>query len=206
MDDIAELEVKDTGVGIPESELPHIFERFYRLQSSEVRTQEGTGIRNSSSFYCFQLFYSVLSAGIGLSMVNELVKLHGGTISVHSELGKGTTFVVSIPYGYHHLPLSQVKHTPALLYAAKQYSKQVRLRLGKEKQSDTPSWWISAELSSLFPGTLGSDVSQQEKHSSLNEGKICRIVVADDNHDMRNYITHLLSGIWESHPRHLLVG
>ncbi len=201
MDDVAELEVKDTGVGIPDSELPHIFERFYRLQSSEVRTQEGTGIRNLSSFYCFQLFsivllfYSVLSSGIGLSMVNELVKLHGGTISVHSELGKGTTFVVSIPYGYRHLPLSQVKHTPALLYAAVQHSKQVRLRLGKEKQSDTPSWWISAELSSLFPGTLDSDVGQQEKHGSLNEGNICRIVVADDNHDMRNYITHLLSGI-----------
>jgi signal transduction histidine kinase len=79
----AVLEVSDTGIGIPEHELPRVFERFHRVAGSG-RTHEG--------------------AGIGLALVRELVELHGGKVSVDSTLGSGTTFRVEIPKGNAHLP------------------------------------------------------------------------------------------------------
>ncbi|WP_205511225.1 ATP-binding protein [Longitalea arenae] len=87
-DKFAVLKVKDTGVGIPEAELPHIFERFHRVQNVMGRTFEGTGI--------------------GLSLVKELVLFHKGDISVESQPGKGSTFTVKIPMGKEHLPEQQI--------------------------------------------------------------------------------------------------
>jgi signal transduction histidine kinase/DNA-binding response OmpR family regulator len=87
-DQQAVLRVRDTGVGIPEAELPRIFERFHRIAGSPGRTHEG--------------------AGIGLALVQELVHLHGGTIAVQSRLGEGTTFTVRIPLGVAHLPQERV--------------------------------------------------------------------------------------------------
>jgi PAS domain S-box-containing protein len=78
-----ELVVADTGVGIPETELPHIFERFHRVRSSISRSHEGSGI--------------------GLALVKDLVELHGGSISAQSREGHGTSFTVRIPTGAEHL-------------------------------------------------------------------------------------------------------
>lgn len=72
----AHLTVLDTGIGIPAAELPNLFQRFHRVDG---RTYEGSGI--------------------GLALVSELVKLHGGTVSVKSEPGVGSAFEVSIPLG-----------------------------------------------------------------------------------------------------------
>jgi signal transduction histidine kinase len=85
------LKVKDTGVGIPEKELPFIFNRFYRVSNATGRTYEGTGI--------------------GLALTKELVLLHGGTITVESEEAQGSVFSVALPFGNEHLPASQVKET-----------------------------------------------------------------------------------------------
>ncbi|HVH44456.1 MAG TPA: GAF domain-containing sensor histidine kinase, partial [Labilithrix sp.] len=79
-----ELFVRDTGVGIPEAELTRVFERFHRLDTTRGRTLEGSGI--------------------GLALVEELVKLHGGSVRVESALGRGSTFTVAIPFGTAHLP------------------------------------------------------------------------------------------------------
>jgi signal transduction histidine kinase len=87
-DGFAVLKVKDTGVGIPEAELPRMFERFHRVQQVTGRTYEGTGI--------------------GLSLIKELVLLHKGDISVVSELNAGSTFTVKIPMGKEHLPPAQI--------------------------------------------------------------------------------------------------
>lgn len=84
------LTVDDTGVGIAEKELPHMFERFHRIAGSSGRSYEGTGI--------------------GLSLVAELVKLHKGTINVTSQPGLGTTFTITIPTGHSHLPKESVNH------------------------------------------------------------------------------------------------
>jgi signal transduction histidine kinase len=82
------LMVRDTGCGIPEEELPRIFERFHRIPGSQGRTMEGTGI--------------------GLSLVYELVRLHGGAVTVESCVGKGSVFTVTIPFGSEHLRADQI--------------------------------------------------------------------------------------------------
>ena len=80
VNDTVEGVVGDTGPGIPEEELPRVFERFYRLEKSRVRGEDG---RRGS--------------GLGLAIVEELVHAHGGRISVNSRVGEGTTLVVSLP-------------------------------------------------------------------------------------------------------------
>ena len=86
--DSAALRVRDTGSGIAQDQLPHIFERFHRVEGARARTEEGTGI--------------------GLALVQELVDLHGGTVDVESVLGRGTTFTVRIPLGTAHLPAERI--------------------------------------------------------------------------------------------------
>ncbi len=74
------LSVKDEGIGIPKEELPHIFEKFYRVRSTTESGIEGTGL--------------------GLVLVKEAVEAHGGTIEVESEPGVGTRFTVRLPKRY----------------------------------------------------------------------------------------------------------
>jgi two-component system phosphate regulon sensor histidine kinase PhoR len=71
------IQVEDTGCGIPEEHLPRIFERFYRVDKARSRELGGTGL--------------------GLSIVKHLVQVFGGTIEVHSQLGKGSVFSVELP-------------------------------------------------------------------------------------------------------------
>ena len=80
--------MSDTGTGIPADDLPKVFERFHRVEGSRGRSFEGTGI--------------------GLALVSELVKAHGGTVRVESVVGRGSTFVVSLPFGSDHLPKERV--------------------------------------------------------------------------------------------------
>ena len=84
----AEIKITDTGIGIPSEKLPKIFDRFYQVDGSHTREQEGTGI--------------------GLSLTKELVELHKGTIEVESEAGKGTTVTISIPLGKEHLKPEEI--------------------------------------------------------------------------------------------------
>ncbi len=81
--DAVEIRISDTGQGIPPEELSHIFDRFHQVDGTVSRVQEGTGI--------------------GLSLVKELVELHGGSIRVESEIGEGTEFIVTLPKGTQHL-------------------------------------------------------------------------------------------------------
>jgi PAS domain S-box-containing protein len=83
------LVVRDTGTGIPEAALAHVFERFHRVEGARGRSHEGSGI--------------------GLALVQELVKLQGGSIHVESRLGEGSAFTVRIPVGSAHLPVERIR-------------------------------------------------------------------------------------------------
>src|SRR6185503_12082149 len=82
--DAVALRVRDTGTGIPPEEQGHLFERFHRVQGARGRTLEGSGI--------------------GLALVQELARLHGGRVQVHSVVGRGSVFTVTVPTGRAHLP------------------------------------------------------------------------------------------------------
>src|SRR5262249_2925740 len=82
------LEVQDTGVGIAAEELPHIFERFYRVKHDSGRSYEGSGI--------------------GLALVQDLVRPQGGAVTVESEPGRGSGSRVPIPRGSAHLPAERI--------------------------------------------------------------------------------------------------
>jgi signal transduction histidine kinase len=89
-----ELSVRDTGTGIAPEQLPHIFERFHRVEGTRARTHEGTGI--------------------GLALVQELAKLLGGIVTVQSTVGQGSTFTLTLPKGKAHLPAERIKSAPKL--------------------------------------------------------------------------------------------
>ena len=74
-----EIDVEDTGVGIAENELPKVFDKFFRSDDPRVQEQKGTGL--------------------GLALVQEVVRLHGGRVSVDSEIDKGSTFQIVLPIG-----------------------------------------------------------------------------------------------------------
>ncbi|MCP3138337.1 ATP-binding protein [Pyxidicoccus xibeiensis] len=152
-----ELTVQDTGTGIPEAELTRIFERFHRVEGAQGRSHEGTGI--------------------GLSLVRELVKLHGGTVAVRSVLGKGTTFTVSLPVGTSHLPREQLgapRPRPSTGLAP------VAFLAEASQWNDAPT---SARLAPPPTAPAPPSTRQEGAH----------ILVADDNADMRTYLTRLLS-------------
>jgi len=159
-DGYAVLTVRDTGTGIPEHEIAHLFERFHRVEGARGRTHEGTGI--------------------GLALVHELVKLHGGSVRVESELGRGSAFTVSIPLGHEHLPMERVHEATSALAkpaAANPYVEEALTWLRESAHSVEPSRNTHDFIS-------GSGVAK-------------RIVLADDNSDMREYIRRLLSPFWE---------
>jgi signal transduction histidine kinase len=167
-DDHAELSVSDTGTGIPESELPRIFERFHRVEGARGRSFEGTGI--------------------GLSLVHELVRLHGGQVKVESELGRGTTFFVRIPRGHEHLPKARVAESSPF---STQSEGLVAAQVLEAKQ------WMRAGEDSLAPAAAVSAAEMHVQTSDSDATRGGRLIVADDNADMREYLRRLLSPHWQ---------
>jgi PAS domain S-box-containing protein len=159
------LAVRDTGTGIPEHELPHIFERFHRIRNAQARTHEGTGI--------------------GLALVQELVRLHGGQITVASAVGVGTTFTVVIPTGTAHLPADHIGAAHRLTSTA----------LGTDPYVEEALRWLPAA-----PEQPSGLVAPALSHVAAPALPClpARILLADDNADMRDYVQRLLrSHHWE---------
>ncbi|MBO9546319.1 ATP-binding protein [Caulobacter sp.] len=147
-----ELAVEDTGLGIAEDQLPRVFERFHRIEGQGGRTHEGSGI--------------------GLALVEELAKLHGGAVSVASRLGQGSTFTVSLPLGAAHLPREQFSNRETLVDASRHAEAFV------------------AEAMRWLPDVEERD-ALTTADAPLIEGRP-RVILADDNADMLAYVRRLL--------------
>lgn len=157
--DHIELQVADTGCGIAADELPRLFERFFRGRPTRARTHEGSGI--------------------GLSLVQELVKLHGGTIEARSRVGIGTTITLRIPCGHAHLPPERIGTVRT----------QERARIGALPFVEEALGWLpdrapAAAVESDSP-TPGTEMAQ------------ARVLIVDDNADMRGYLARLLGERWQ---------
>jgi CheY-like chemotaxis protein len=149
-----QLHVNDTGLGISKESQARIFERFTRIQVPASRQYEGTGI--------------------GLALVKELVSLHGGNIKVHSEEGKGSSFIVIIPKGKSHLPPKQVfelNDAPARAGTSALVEESRLIRESKEKKSK---------------GNASAPVQ------STNGAPRPLVLVVDDNADMQHYVAGLI--------------
>ncbi len=156
----ARLTVSDTGTGIANSEIPRLFERFHRIEGARGRSHEGSGI--------------------GLALVHELVKMHGGHIAVESEEGKGTAFTISIPLGNARPLRAPATDAPAAAPRKARTTAFVEEALRwLPGISDREEFASDADLSDIPP--------------ALSDARRARILLADDNSDMRAYVARLLS-------------
>ncbi|BAY11417.1 ATP-binding protein [Calothrix sp. NIES-2098] len=151
------LQVEDTGTGIEPEQLPHVFERFYQVRGVQARTHEGSGI--------------------GLALVQELIKLHGGTVEVSSTLGVGSCFTVTIPLGTAHLPSEPIQATRTISSTA----------LGATPYVQEAERWIGEDEGDKGEGGANSSLSP------LSLPSAARVLIIDDNADMRDYLTRILS-------------
>ncbi|MDR3566959.1 MAG: PAS domain-containing protein [Syntrophobacteraceae bacterium] len=168
VDGRAQLRVCDTGVGIAAKDLDRLFERFHRLANRRSRTHEGSGI--------------------GLALVQELARLHGGSVAVESRLGEGTSFIVSVPLGHAHLPEEQVggAKTRALTSAeAAPFVEEAMRRLPEASPT---------EAGGAFPK---DDLPPAKWSSGAADESMPRLLVADDNADMRQYLAHMLGSRYD---------
>ncbi|MGC1302301.1 MAG: ATP-binding protein [Caulobacteraceae bacterium] len=154
----AEVRVRDTGIGMAAEQLPRLFERFHRIEGVRGRSFEGSGI--------------------GLALVHELVRLHGGSISAESELEAGTTFTIRFPLGQDHLPAEQIRaHTvdPVHLHAHAFVEEALR-------------WLPDPTIAIADSGTVGLVGDGGARATAAGK----KVLLADDNADMREYVQRLL--------------
>jgi signal transduction histidine kinase len=160
----AQLRVIDTGTGISEADLPHLFQRFRRIDGARRRSHEGSGI--------------------GLALVQELVEMHGGSIAVESTLGKGSTFTVTVPFGHAHLTHGRVvaegENSVAVQGSAVAY---VQEALGWLPGSDRLEKEVTHGVTDDGIQPAASTYSAEHKPE---------ILLVDDNADMREYVNGLL--------------
>jgi signal transduction histidine kinase/CheY-like chemotaxis protein len=153
----AELKVSDTGIGVAAEELPRLFERFHRIEGAQGRTFEGSGI--------------------GLALVQELVKLHGGTIAADSMPGVGTSFIIRLAFGREHLP-----------------PERIRGRAGATRSVNAAAFVEEALRWLPEPADIAGEAGTAALigASETAPGSGPRVLLADDNNDMRDYIRRLL--------------
>jgi len=170
--DSVELTVRDTGVGIPAEELPHIFDRFYRVKGVSGRSYEGSGI--------------------GLALVQELTKLHGGMTGVESEVSRGSVFTVSFPLGMGHLPADRIGTSPAVASPTLRGEPYVEEALRWLPETQHADQGMPGEVQ------LGAyaDAAPSLRRSASGAPH-SRILLADDNADMRDYVQRLLREQYE---------
>ena len=164
-DRFAVLSVRDTGIGIPKEELGRVFQRFHRVQEAKGRTHEGSGI--------------------GLALVHDLAKLHGGSVEVRSVVDEGSTFFVRVPLGKAYW-----MEAPAPGGAPRLMANPVRVEAFVE---EALRWLVSPGPVQGDPGSSASPAPAPVLSAvETEQGTRPRILLADDNADMRDYVRRLL--------------
>jgi signal transduction histidine kinase len=164
LSDGVQVDVSDTGPGITEDDMPHVFERFFQVSGAERRKNQG-------------------GVGIGLALAKELVELHGGRLWVRSAVGRGSVFSVFFPYGREHIRPEVIE------------------RRSRQRGGDTPATFDS-RITNL--GTLPSESTQASPASYVTEAPVlmrgkrrARIVLAEDQDELRTFIAELLRSDYE---------
>ncbi|MEH2291519.1 ATP-binding protein [Nostoc sp.] len=187
------LQVEDTGTGIEPEELPHLFERFYQVKRATARTYEGSGI--------------------GLALVHELIKIHGGTIEVSSTPRVGSCFTVTILLGTAHLQSDRLRRVVGDRITATRTLRSTALNAAPYVQQaerwisekGTRDWGIGTgkKLLSREPGAEEKNFPNTQSpvpnlHYPLSSeaappSPIPHVLIVDDNADMRDYLKRILS-------------
>lgn len=158
------LIVEDTGIGIPEDMLKNIFDRFSQVDGSLSRTHEGTGI--------------------GLALVTEIVRIHGGKIKAESELGKGSRFIVELKRGEKHFQQDvldrRLKDEPVVL-------KKRETDKDHPKLQDIVTDFRKLQLMDIETVDISKDL--KEKKSKFDQ----RLLVIDDNPEVLKLMKLVLS-------------
>ncbi|RIB01882.1 histidine kinase-like ATPase [Gigaspora rosea] len=173
------LEVSDTGVGISESALPNIFQRFYRVESQGARSYEGTGI--------------------GLALVKELITLHGGDITVTSIVNQGMTFKCWFPTGCENLLIDQIPSNNDKM--ENQINHDQELYTNRQLYLEESSQWIKDNKSETQDVKINQDLIDNQELNIMNNDvdeisendRKYKILIVDDNNDMRDYLADLLN-------------
>jgi signal transduction histidine kinase/PleD family two-component response regulator len=168
----ARLTVSDTGTGIPANQIGRVFERFHRIEGARGRTHEGTGI--------------------GLALVQELTRLHGGTVGLESREGVGTTFTVEIPLGRNHLP-------PGQIHSAQDAGNR---RTASDSYVEEALRWSPEPFDAVAVDSFDRESAAPPigTRPGAEQAERRRVLLADDNADMRQYVARLLREHYEVEP------
>jgi signal transduction histidine kinase/ligand-binding sensor domain-containing protein/AraC-like DNA-binding protein len=146
------ISISDTGIGIPPDRLDKIFDRFYQIDSSQKRAYEGSGI--------------------GLALTRELVELHHGILKVESESGKGSTFMVYLPFGKEHFSKDEMNVT--------------------EDHSRMTDKTVVEDISEDIALQVAPEADF--KYADNKNSGLPLLLIIEDNADMRSYLSGHLVG------------
>ncbi len=149
----ARVMVRDSGPGIPATEMDRVFDRFHRVDGLASRSEPGTGI--------------------GLALAKELVELHGGSLSVESDEGFGSTFILRLPMGRRHLTSEQI------------------VRVDETENPD-----VGVVAASGLSANAGAELTAPERVSDgedAEEDDVTTVLVVEDNPDVRAYLRRHLA-------------
>ncbi len=173
--DYACLAVADTGIGIDADDVPRVFRRFERIEAAQARMYEGSGI--------------------GLALVDDLVRLHGGRCDIESTPGVGTTVFVRVRRGTAHVPPAQLLEAPA---------RPAEARTAAAFLAEALRWLPPDEAAHARPLAPVDDVVEDGAAPGGSAGAVNetagvggRVLVVDDSVDMREYLERLLRAHWQ---------
>jgi signal transduction histidine kinase len=169
LDSGVEVRVSDTGIGIPDEDLPRVFERFFQVSPTDRRREGGVGI--------------------GLALAKELIELHGGTIGVASGgEGEGTTFTIFLPFGRDHIKPEVIERRQQFDESSvrRRAEDRVEISRAEDEEGDRPS-------GEAVPEVFEEDLEPVP----FVAGRRPRVLLAEDNPEVREFIRKLLEPKFE---------